>query len=77
MAYTSKNFRTKKDLKAAVVEAEKGSLMAQRGLQVWSPGPFPVKQDGEDVISGPQYPEPHRWYARVRIVDGYVAKVLS
>ena len=40
-------------------------------------GMFPVKQDGEDVIEGPHYPKPHSWYARVRVENGRVVKVLA
>lgn len=67
MAYTSTNFKTKKDLKAAVKAGEK--------IRVWSPGPFPVPSNGTELVEGPQYPQPHRWYATVELVDGYIVKV--
>ena len=34
-------------------------------------------RNGEVSVEGPQYPKPHSWYARVRIVDGIIVKVLS
>ena len=67
MAYTSVNFRTKKALKDAVA--------AGREIGVWSPGPYGAKQDGTEHIEGPQYPEPHRWYAQVTVRDGVIVKV--
>lgn len=69
MAYTTTNFETKKALKKAVASGDR------IGLVVWSPGPWPVTQNGTDVIEGPQYPKPHRWYASVIIKDGIVVKV--
>lgn len=35
-------------------------------------GMFPQKQDGPDVIEGPHYPKPHKWYAQVIVADGVV-----
>ena len=45
--------------------------------EVFSPGPFPSVQNGDTTVSGPQYPEPHGWYARVRVEDGRITKILS
>lgn len=67
MAYTSTNFKTKKAFKEAVKAGEQ--------IRVWSPGPFPVESNGTVLIEGPQYPQPHRWYATAEVVDGYVVKV--
>jgi hypothetical protein len=68
MAYVDPNFKTKKALKEAVE--------AGRHVSVYSPGPFPI-HDGIQSVEGPHYPEPHRWYARVNVVDGMVVKVIS
>ena len=65
--YVSPNFKTMKALKEAVAKGEK--------VSVWSPGAFPAKQNGTEFIEGPHYPEPHKWYAKVEVVNGYVAKV--
>jgi hypothetical protein len=36
---------------------------------------FPTPQNGTDVIEGPHYPKPHRWYATVVIENGFVTEV--
>lgn len=67
MAYAVKNFKSKKALKEAVAAGER--------VLIYSPGPFPCKQDGQEFLEGPHYPEPHRWYANVEVKDGVVTKV--
>lgn len=67
--YVHPNFRSKKDLKAAIVAGQR--------VEVYSPGPFPSPSSGETSVEGPHYPEPHRWYARVRIDNGLVIKVIG
>ncbi len=34
-------------------------------------------RNGDEFVEGPHYPEPHRWYAKVRIENGLVTKVYS
>ena len=67
--YVSPNFQTKKQLKDAV--------KAGKSVSVFSPGPYPSPTHGEASVEGPHYPQPHAWYARVRIQDGKVVKVIS
>lgn len=68
--YTRTNFRTKKALKEAVKNGER--------VEVFQPGPFgPDVKDGEGVVEGPHFPEPHRWYAKVIVEDGVVTKVVN
>lgn len=67
MAYTSTNFKTKKELKDA--------LAAGKRVTIWSPSPFPVPQDGSVGLEGPHYPKPHKWYASATVKDGVVIKV--
>lgn len=67
MAYAVQNFKTKKALKEAV---ESGAE-----VQIYSPGPFPCKENGREFLEGPHYPEPHRWYASVEVSNGVVVKV--
>tara|TARA_Y100000310_G_C20041883_1_gene516552 strand:+ start:59 stop:268 length:210 start_codon:yes stop_codon:yes gene_type:complete len=68
--YASGNPKTKKMLKEWVASGQE--------VRAYQPGGmFPGTENGEDVIEGPQYPEPHRWYARVRIEKGVVVKVLG
>ena len=70
--YANTNFKTKKALKEAVA-AGTGDL------GIFQPGPFGGNEptNGETTLEGPHYPEPHKWYARVRIQDGKIVKVLS
>ena len=68
--YTVQNFKTKKQLKEA--------LKANKIIEVYQPGGFfPSQKDGEVSLEGPHYPEAHKWYARVRIKDGFIVKVIS
>lgn len=67
--YCDPNFKTKKALKEAIAD---GKLVS-----VFSPGPFPCPTEGAVSLEGPHYPTPHSWYARVRVSDGLVVKVLS
>lgn len=66
MAYTRQNFKTLRELKAAV---QKGDV------PVFQPGPFgPDVEDGPAVIEGPHYPEAHVWYAGVQVKNGVIPK---
>lgn len=67
--YVSPNFKTKKQLKEAIATGH--------SVYIFSPGPFPVKQNGEESVEGPHFPQPHTWYARVLVEDGQVKKVLA
>lgn len=71
MAYTVINFKTKKDLKAAVAAGQR--------VEVFQPGPFGPSVDtrnGKEIsLEGPHYPKPHTWYARAVIENGVVVSV--
>lgn len=67
--YCDPNFRTKKQLREAI--------LAGKYVSVFSPGPFPCPQDGTLTVEGPHYPQPHTWYARVAVQAGRIVKVLS
>jgi hypothetical protein len=67
--YVSPNFKTKKAFREAVSSG--------REVYVFSPGLIPAPDTGTTTIEGPHYPEPHRWYARVRVEGGRVVKILS
>lgn len=69
MSYVDPNYKTKKYFKEAVA--------AGKEHYTYSVGMFPPPKDGEDVIEGPHYPEPHKWYARVEVKDGKVIRVIS
>lgn len=69
MAYTTKNFKTKKELKEAVTSG-KDVRCYQPGL-----GPDLSNFTGRVYLEGPHYPQPHKWYAQAELVDGIVVKV--
>ena len=68
MSYVDPNYPTKKAFIAAVVAGVKHYTYNPSGM-------FPVKQNGNDVVEGPHYPEPHSWYAQVKVVEGVVVSV--
>lgn len=69
MAYTVKNFQTKKALKEAFETGER--------IKVYQPGPFgPTVGDGVTCLEGPHYPQPHMWYAQVEVENGVVTKIV-
>jgi hypothetical protein len=68
MAYVRPNFKTKKDLKAAI----------QKGLniEVFNPGiGTPIPSNGHVYLEGPHYPEAHRWYGKATMRDGKLVRV--
>lgn len=67
MAYAEGNPKTKKALKALVDSGKK--------VRAFNPGLGGEIKTGEVCIEGPHYPEPHRWYARAKVVDGIIVNV--
>jgi hypothetical protein len=66
--YVDPNFKTKKAFKDAVA--------SNKPMQFYQPGLGPPAPDnGTITVSGPHYPEPHRWYAQVTLKDGKPIKV--
>lgn len=55
MAYTTTNYKTKKALKEDFASGKRITVFQPGGM-------FPLKE-GEVVLEGPHYPQPHRWYA--------------
>ena len=68
MAYVDPNFKTKKAFRESVKEGNKHYTYNPSGM-------FPVTQNGSDMVEGPHYPQPHKWYASVTVVDGIVTSV--
>lgn len=65
MAYTVRNFKSKKALRDAFESGQ--------SIEVYQPGPFgPDVRDGSVALEGPHYPEPHRWYASATVKGGIV-----
>ena len=53
-------------------------FVAGKEVTVYQPGLGTVPMGTADVsVEGPHYPKPHTWYARVRIDNGRIVKVLS
>ena len=67
--YVRPNFKSKAALRRA--------LAAGDIVSVFSPGPFPCPDQGTVTVEGPHYPDPHKWYGQVKVIDGYVVKVLK
>ncbi len=63
--YTERNFKTKKELKAAV----------DSGKPVYvQPDRIGGAPDGKVYLSGPHFPKPHSWYASCQIVSRQIVK---
>ncbi len=69
MAYTHINFKTKTMLKQA--------LFNGRELRVYNPGLGPDLSNytGTVHLEGPHYPQPHKWYATVELVNGIITGI--
>lgn len=68
--YTDTNFKTKKAMKEAFKTGDQ--------ITVYQPGEmFPSQTNGDITIEGPHFPKPHTWYARARIKDSVIIKILG
>ena len=66
--YAVGNPKTKKQLKQWVADGKQ--------VEAYQPGGiFPSQTDGQAVIEGPHYPQPHRWYAQVTLKDSIIVSV--
>ena len=65
--YADHNFKTKRAFKEAVAAGEI--------IGLYAPGLGKPKDNGTEYVEGPWYPEPHRWYASVKMENGVVVKV--
>lgn len=68
--YIEGNPKTKKAFKKLVASGKRVYAFQPGGL-------FSGQDEGVAFIEGPQYPEPHRWYAKVLLEDRRVVKVIS
>ena len=75
MAYTVRNFKTKKALKEAV----QNNIGNQNKTPVtcYQPGLGPDLSNftGKIALEGPHYPAAHTWYATAELVNGIIVKV--
>lgn len=69
--YASLNVKSKKALKEAVAAGQKITVFQPNGdlFGVGSP------KSGNVAVEGPHFPQPHKWYAEVTLVDGFITKV--
>lgn len=69
MAYTTHNYRTKKEIKQAIAAGTK--------ITCFQPGPFGpgVPANGTIYLEGPHYPEAHKWYAQGQMKDGQLVSI--
>lgn len=71
MAYTVKNYRTKKAIKE--------DLAAGNVVEVYQPNAdltgAKIPANGMITLEGPHYPEPHRWYAQGKMVNGVLVSI--
>ncbi len=65
--YTDINFKTKKAFKEA--------LSTGKAIRLYAPGLGAPKENGTEFVEGPHYPEAHKWYAEVEMVDGIVVAI--
>lgn len=82
MAYTVKNFKTKKALKEAVKlwnETNNGAPLDIRiePVKCFNPGLGPDLSNYTGIVclEGPHYPAAHTWYAEAELKNGIVVKV--
>jgi hypothetical protein len=71
MAYTVKNYRTKKAIKE--------DLIAGKTVEVYQPNGdltgASVPSNGRVTLEGPHYPEPHKWYATGMMENGRLVSI--
>lgn len=68
--YASVNAKTKKELKDRIAKGEKITV---RTLTPMSEDT--VRGNASVTLSGPWYPEPHKWYAEGVVENGFLVKV--
>ena len=67
MAYTSKDFTSKKKIKEAIAAGEK--------ITCYNPGLGVAPSDGTIYLEGPHCPKPHRWYAEGKMKNGWLVSI--
>lgn len=71
--YSYPNFKSKKALKEAIAKGDSIHFQGQGMDPSWNKDYSTFT--GTEVVSGPHYPEPHRWYAECTFLNGKVVKV--
>lgn len=68
--YASVNTKTKKELKDRIAKGERITVRTLSPM-----GDSIVKGNESVALSGPWYPEPHKWYAEGVVENGVLVKV--
>ena len=71
MAYTTRNFRSKADLKRALAAGDKIAVYQPNAIVASAETP----RNGIVYLEGPHSPKPHTWYAVAILEDGYIVRV--
>lgn len=71
--YTTRNFKTKKELKEAVAIGARVTIYQPNDI-FNNPKGAP-DYTGTASVEGPHYPKPHTWYAEIQVENGAVVKV--
>lgn len=71
MAYTDKNYKTKKEL---ISDVKAGKIVGVHQPNGDITGGS-VPDNGTVYLEGPHYPKPHRWYAVGTMKDGRLVAV--
>lgn len=68
MAYTDKNYQTKKELKE--------DFEAGKEITVYQPGITSSRvPDGKVYLEGPHYPASHKWHAQGTVKNGVLVSI--
>ena len=67
MAYTSKDYESKAEIKRA--------LKAGVEITVYQPGAGTVPVNGKIGLEGPHFPRPHKWYGTGMMKDGKLVSI--
>jgi hypothetical protein len=71
--YTTRNFKSKKEIKAAIAAGEKLTIFQPNDM-FGNPKASPTFS-GSATLEGPHCPQPHKWYATAQIKDGYIVSI--
>jgi hypothetical protein len=71
--YTNRNFKTKKALKEAVAGGSQEGVYQPNDM--FGNPKAAADYNGSAAVEGPHYPQPHRWYAEVKLVNGIITEV--
>jgi hypothetical protein len=71
--YTTKNFKTKAELKRALANNE--SIGVYQPNDMFGAGDRVQVGEHNVTLEGPHYPAAHKWYASARVKDGKIISV--